>query len=106
MKDKQLLAAFLLGAGLCFVPVLGYGKVHPDFNEGKGFERFQDARISYIMGNPDGFLLVNFSYDHPESGGLIGLQLKYPKGVDTVGKVLVQVYDTGGVSLVSWGRLC
>ncbi len=26
MRVKKLLAAFLLGVGLCFVPVLGYGK--------------------------------------------------------------------------------
>lgn len=26
MKGKQLLAAFLLGMGLCFVPALGMGK--------------------------------------------------------------------------------
>jgi len=27
MRGKQLLAAFLLGVGLCFLPVLGYGEV-------------------------------------------------------------------------------
>ena len=27
MKAKKVLAAFLLGAGLCFIPVLGYGEV-------------------------------------------------------------------------------
>ena len=30
MRDKELLAALLLGVGLCFVPVLGYGEVEED----------------------------------------------------------------------------
>ena len=98
MKKKLLLAAILLGIVLCFVVSgVGHSKIHPSFNEGNDLEIFQDARISYIMGNPDGFLLVNFTYDHPELGGLLGLHLEYPEGVDTVGKVLVQVYDTRGV---------
>lgn len=30
MRGKKLLAALLLGMGLCFVPVLGYGEVRED----------------------------------------------------------------------------
>ncbi len=97
MKNKKLLVVILLSLSFCFVSGVGYGKVHPDFNEGKSLEIFQDARISYIMGKPDGFLLVNLIYSHPQLGELIGLQLEYPEGVDTVGKVLIQVYDTRGV---------
>lgn len=98
MKNKKLLAAILLGVVLCFVVAgVGYSKVHPSFNEGSDHEIFQDARITYIMGNPDGFLLVRFTYSNPELGTLLGLRLKYPEGVDTVGKVLVEVYDTRGV---------
>jgi len=97
MRYKRSLVIILLSLSFCFVSGVGYGKVHPDFNEGGSLEIFQDARISYMMGNPDGFLLVNFIYSHPELGGLIGIRLKYPEGVDTVGKVLVQVYDTRGV---------
>ncbi len=98
MKKRLLLAATLLGVILFFVVAgVGYSKVHPSFDEGGDLEIFQDARISYIMGNPDGFLLVYFTYSNPELGPLIGLQLKYPEGVDTVGKVLVRVYDTRGV---------
>ena len=30
MRGKKLLAAFLLGVGLCFIPALGYGEVKED----------------------------------------------------------------------------
>jgi len=36
MRVKQLLAAFSLGVGLCFVPALGYGEIREKevLNEG------------------------------------------------------------------------
>ena len=106
MRGKQLLAAFLLGVGLCFVPALGCGTVHEWMYEIKpsviDFNLLQ-ARVDYIMKNPTDFLVVRFIYDRvggfgqlAKSGMDTGL-VKLPKGADTKGKILVIVIDSRGV---------
>jgi len=92
MRGKKLLAAFLLGVGLCFVPALGCGDIKwverlPDVNfymnkypddAGKALNEWQkdcsraypgflqfvllQARVNYIMKNPTKFLEVTFYY--------------------------------------------
>ena len=92
MRAKQLLAALLLGVGLCCVPVLGYGEVRH-----KAYEmnyRLLEARVSYIMLNPTNFLDVVFYYD-PD--GTMGNYKIVPAGVDMKGKIYVQVADNRGV---------
>jgi len=95
MRGKKLLAAFLLGVGLCFVIVFGYGRVRQWLLcEEKvswtdiGLLQFS---INYIMRNPDSFLAVAFLYDvsEPHPGW-------FPKNVDTKNKVLIAVRDTRG----------
>jgi len=92
MRGKELLAALLLGAGLCFVPVLGYGEVRH-----KAYEmnyRLLEARVSYIMLNPTNFLDVVFYYD-PD--GTMRSYKIVPEGIDMKGKIYVQVVDNRGV---------
>ena len=95
MRTKKLLAAFLLGAGLCFVPALGQGEVHEEWIENTipymNF-RLLMARVDYIMENPTNFLDVRLFYD-PD--GIFGREL-FPKIVDTKGKIFVMVADTRG----------
>lgn len=101
MRGKGLLAAFLLGVGLCFVPVLGYGEV-PELEElrkqmCKRKATFMElvlsgARIDYITRNPTNFLGVFLSYDEH---GVLDKDL--PEGVDTEGKLIISIEDTRGV---------
>lgn len=96
MRTKKLLAAFLLGVGLCFVPALGHGKIHPFYaEENPSFisERLLSARVDYIMCNPNTFSYVVFIYDFT---GVLGVSLlEDPEGlINTKGKLLVHIYDT------------
>lgn len=96
MRGKKLLAAFMLGVGLCFVPVLGYGEVkHGVYDLSTPYMSFSllRAMVQYIEANPESFLNVNFQYD-PD--GSVGAGI-FPEGVDTVGRIIVLVYDTRGV---------
>jgi len=100
MRVKGLLAAFLLGAGLCFVPVLGYGKVEPPVDVHDMDIKLLKAQIDYIMENPTTFLNVSCSYNHLVSW----VDLFLPeKDIDTAGKIFVIVTDNRGVfSGKSW----
>lgn len=99
MKGKQLLAAFLLGAGLCFMPVLGYGEVKDwwyDEEKATYMElRLFNARIDYMMRNPTTFLAVGFEYD--PDGSLRRDFFPEHIGIDTKGKILVGIIDNRGV---------
>ena len=106
MRSQKLFAAFLLGVGLCFVPVLGQGTVHEWMDEHKPSVidfHLLEAKVDYIMQNPTNFLIVRFIYDRvgtfgriAESGKDTGF-IKLPKGADTKGKILVMVFDSRGV---------
>ena len=98
MRTKKLLAAFLLGVGLCFVPVLGYGEVQ------QGWEaieatlmdiKFLEAINDYIMSNPTNFLNVRFGYD------LLGVTGEdkelFSKRINTEDKIIVRVIDNRGI---------
>ncbi|MCK4617606.1 hypothetical protein KAT45_01760, partial [Candidatus Aerophobetes bacterium] len=107
MRGKKLLAAFLLGVGLCFVPVLGQGEVTHYLHERKTSSMnfwLLNARVSYMMHNPNSFLNVNFHYD--PVGDLRGV-VKFPEGVDidTKGKIHVLVRDNRGVFSYKSGRV-
>ena len=93
MRTKKLLAAFLLGVGLCFVPVSGYGKVEHWMDEAKASlmsVKLLEARLEYMMSKPDNFLWVRFSYD-PD--GHVGRKY-FPRILDTEGKIWVMVKDS------------
>lgn len=95
-KGKKLLAAFLLGVGLCFVPTLGYGKVeHRAYEVNASYMDFclLNARVTYMMYNPTNFLNVEIYYD-PE--GERRRILEFPESIDTKGKILVVVFDSRG----------
>ena len=94
MRGKVLLAAFLLGVGLCFVPVLGHGEVMKWMIEEKA--RYIDtllleASVRHIMGNPTNFLYAMFNYSPVQVHG------GFPKGVDVTGKIWVRITDSRGV---------
>ena len=94
MSGKRLLAAFLLGVGFCFVPVLGYGEVKHRAAEIKATFMdltLLDAKVRYMMSNPTNFLYVNFYYD---SAGGYGELEGFSEDVDTTGKIFVSIYDT------------
>lgn len=121
MKSKRVLAAFLLGVGLCFVPGLGCGEIKtweeipkvdfymetfPD-DPGKGLEEWLKASLAtrpssldfallsnmlgYVMTNPTGFEYVNIIYD---SVGY--LKEHYPEGIDTKEKISIEIVDVRG----------
>ena len=72
MRVKKLLATFLLGVGLCFVPVLGYGEIKHKWDEIQATLMefvLLEARVDYMMRNPDVFLDVHFYYDSTGSFG-------------------------------------
>ena len=94
MKGKKLLAAFLLGVGLCFVTALGYGEIAELWKEAGMESFFTDARIDYIMRNPTNFLYVYFCYDEY---GIRGEHLGLPETVDTKDRIVIDVGDTRGV---------
>ena len=97
MKSKGLLAAFLLGVGLCFVPALGHGEIKGWMIEKKASIidfMLLDARIRYLMWNPTNFLYVDLYYDEY---GVYGTADRLPESLDTKDKIYVQVADTRGV---------
>jgi hypothetical protein len=97
MRDKQLLAAFLLGVSLCFIPVLGYGEVEHWAYEAKASYMkvfLLEARVDYVMANPNTFLKVVFLYD---PSGSFRRDAKLPWRVNTKRKVCVMVRDIRGV---------
>jgi len=104
MKGKKLLAAFLLGVGLCFVPALGHGEI-------KGIEIFNTMseskvssvelfllgqRVAYIMRNPTSFLDILFLYHKPRLEN-VKLVMDLPESVDTAGKLIIWIKDNRGV---------
>ena len=99
MRGKRLLAAFLLGVGLCFVPTLGYGEVAHWLHKRKVSSMnfwLLNARVDYMMHNPTRFLIVTFHYN--PVGTLKGA-VEFPEGVDidTKGKIHVLIRDSRGV---------
>jgi len=103
MRGKVFLAAFLLGAGLCFVPVLGYGEVKEWMYESKVSLmdlKLLDARVDYVMSKPENYLWIYFLYDPV---GEIGRRY-FPRGVDTEGKIVVKIQDNRGAFSYKSGR--
>lgn len=96
MKARGLLAAFLLGVGLCFVPALGYGEVqHWMYYSKASYMKveFLTAKVDYMMHNPTNFLNVTFLYDPSEKFA----KKYFPEGVHVKGKIYVDVSDSRGV---------
>jgi len=104
MRTKKLVAAFLLGVGLCFVPALGHGEV-------KGIEIFNtmskskvssvelfllSKRVAYIMRNPTSFLDIHLLYHEPSLEN-VKLTRDLPESVDTAGKLIIWITDNRGV---------
>jgi len=101
MRARGLLAAFLLGVGLCFVPVLGHGEVKHKWNGIMATFMelvLLEAKVDYMVRNPNIFLDVHFYYD---STGWFRKEL--PGNIDTKNKVCVEVLDNerGGFSYVT-----
>jgi len=93
MRGKKLLVAFLLGVGLCFIPVLGYGEVSKELYKIKA--DYMDvvllrAMVRYMMRCPGTFMVVSISYD--PDGRFTGRFL--PESIDTKGKIFVVIVDS------------
>lgn len=129
MRTKGLLAAFLLGVGLCLMPALGYGEIKMRSSgliiadlviagsRGEEPERayaeridsavsllwleakLNNARIQYIMHNPTKFLSVDCYYDR--DGRFSYPKYPFPEDIDTAGKIFVLVTDNRGVFYLS-----
>jgi len=108
MRGKKLLAAFLLGVGLCFVPTLGHGEINKWVQE-QIFERkvrninfeLLRARVNYMMRNPTTFLEVNFTYPN-----LLVTFPELPENVHVFAKIVVTIRDTRVCYLFSHSFLC
>ena len=101
MKGKKLLAAFLLGVGLCFVPLLGYGEVRKEFEEMKATVMdflLLECTVRYMLDNPTSYLAIGFEYD---PYGMYGEE--FPGSVNTEGKVCISVGDTRGIFSRKYG---
>jgi len=93
MRGRRLLVTFLLGVGLCFVPVLGYGEVNERMYEIKATcmqVALLEAQVSYVMRNPTNFLQVLIVYDRT---GNVAKDFGFPEHLDTKGKIYVDVGD-------------
>ena len=91
MEKKRLLAIILLSLSFCLVSGAGCGEVMHQASVVKAPLMdviLLEARVDYMMRNPDVFLDVNFFYD---STGSFGEGL--PENVDTKGKVYIRVRD-------------
>lgn len=116
MRGRGLLAAFLLGVSLCFVPALGHGEdlvdlspqewvawveatrlfrkqMHDELKASSMDIHLLNARVGYMMRNPNGFLLIALVYD---PYGVGGKAWSFPEGVDTKNKIYVAVTDNRG----------
>lgn len=95
MRGKGLLAALLLGVGLCFMPALGHGEVEEWIQEVEvsGMDlALLRAEVRYIMHNPTSFLNVELFYD-PDGR----FRFWFPEGLDTKQKICARVQDTRGI---------
>ena len=97
MKEKGLIAAFLLGVGLCFIPVLGYGEI-PHWMEEEKVSYMNwillHIRVNYIMYRPNTFLDIGLFYD---VDGRYASMMQFPKNVTTERKIIIGVRDNRGV---------
>ena len=101
MRGKGVLAAFLLGVGLCFVPGLAHSEISELLKE-KAYSHIKfcllDARITYMMNHPDHFLNVYFVYDEY---GVFGKPIGLPEAVDTRNKVCIYIKNNREIDLFS-----
>ena len=94
MKTRLLLAVILLSLSFCYISGVGYGELNQEMLElGTPLIFFYllEARIDYMMKNPNRYLNVQFYYD---PGG--SFDEFFPDGIDTKDKVFVSVCDSRG----------
>jgi len=122
MKGKGLLAAFLLGVGLCFAPATGRGEIRAwleeslvssmesDFKRNFPEEPLQTVFKYTRMGHPTRLdfqlLQSQILYIMACPNGFLAVQLCYdpdgklgkdiglPEGIDTKGKIVASIVDT------------
>lgn len=95
MKDKRLLAGFLLGIVIvCFIPVTGYGEVKATIDQTHMDTKCSRAQVGYIMSHPASFLYVMIFYDPTGIHGVL-----FPEGldIDTKDKICISIFDNRGV---------
>ncbi len=107
MRNKKLLAIILLSLSFCFVTRAGYGeqilskewmasmrKYMQDEKKASAMDIYLlEAKVSYMMRNPTGFLLIGLVYD---SSGAGAKSWGFPEGVDTKDKIYIAVTDNRG----------
>ncbi len=97
MRYKKLLAIILLSLSFCFVSGVGYGEIKEwMFYEPESLMNFVllNAKVNYIMSNPDSFQKVEFVYDPiGDWWSVAGL----PENINTKGKIIVIFFDRRGL---------
>ena len=111
MRYKRSLAIILLSLSFCFVSGAGYGeefsskewaasmklmrrRMH-DVQKASSMDTYLlEAKVSYMMRNPTGFLLIDLVYD---SFGVGGTAWGFPEGIDTKDRIYISVTDNRGV---------
>lgn len=93
MKSKNLLAIILLSLSFCFMSRVGYGEVQEWMRyQEESLTSFHllDAKVNYMMSNPDSFQKVGFLCDPiGDYGDTAGL----PENINTNGKIIVVFID-------------
>ena len=109
-KNKKLLVIILLSLSFCFVSGAGYGeefsskewaasmklmrrRMHDEVKASSMDIYLLEAKVSYMMRNPTGFLLIGLVYD---SFGVDGKAWGFPEGVDTKDKIYIGITDNRG----------
>jgi len=112
MKNKKLLAIILLSLSFCFMSGVGYGeefsskewaasmklmrrRMYDELKASSMDIYLLEARVSYMMRNPTGFLLIGLAYD---LFGVGGKAWGFPEGVDTKDKIYIAITDNRGAS--------
>ena len=97
---KVFLAIVLLSLSFCFVSGVGYGVIDEELSDMIKVSRMEylllEAEVKYIMRNPASFSDIDFWYDAHGFGRLF---IKWPIGIDTKKKIVVDIRDSRNIFL-------
>ena len=92
MKNRRVLVVVLLAVSFCFIPLISYGEVQSWMNDRNvPLMQFKllEARVDFIMSNPNDFTDISIAYDEK---GAIGKQI-LGDGFDTAGMIAIRLVD-------------
>ncbi len=107
MRKKQFLAAILLSLSFCFVSRVGYGEKMTNEQIRKAMVEQKtsylkllllEARVSYIMNNPNDFLDISCSYEPFEITFVDYFkEMNLPEDFVTKDKLFISIFDNRGI---------